>query len=143
MLDYSTIQVVNPNIGLASWSMLYISISLFVGIALFFHFRSTGDSRLSAFCWSIATVLVLVVYLVCTRGIKSLALVKIEATGIEMKSEAFPSENEYPCFKKEGKKIYYYTKVWQEDIKSPSKVRDRTFKKFKEVKFDLENQIKE
>lgn len=142
MLDYSTIEIVNPNIGLASWSMLYISISLFVGIALFFHFRSTGDSRLSAFCWSIATVLVLVVYLVCTRGIKSLALVKIEATGIEMKSEAFPSENEYPCFKKEGKKIYYYTKIKKEDSKSASKIRDNTIIEFSELVFDLENQIK-
>lgn len=142
MLDYSTIQIVNPNIGLASWSMLYISISLFVGIALFFHFRSTGDSRLSAFCWSIATVLVLVVYLVCTRGIKSLALIKMEVTGIEMKSEVFPSENEYPCFKKEGDKIYYYAKIKKEDSKSASKIRDNTIFEFSELIFDLENQIK-
>lgn len=143
MLDYSTIEVVNPNMGLDPTSIFFIFLALMTGFFTALNIADREDSMIKGLCSGVLIILLIFVIGGCSGIIKNSALVKIEATGIEMKSEVFPSENEYPYLKKEGENIYYYTKVWQEDIKSPSKVRDRTFKKFKEVKFDLENQIKE
>lgn len=142
MLDYSTIEVVNPNMGLDPTSIFFIFLALMTGFFTALNIADREDSMIKGLCSGVLIILLIFVIGGCSGIIKNSSLVKIETTGVEMKTDVYPSENEIEYLKKEGDKIYFYTQIFYKPTDNLHKIKMQTKDGFERVIFNLENEEK-
>lgn len=142
MLDYSTIQVINPDMGLHPsstpliiwWIFVGVALGLFIGIKM----NNTSGGIFAGLFFTIACL----IFSWSIGIIQNVALIKIEAKNIEISSNVYPSEKEYPYFQKEGDKVYYYDLISSKDVENSYKIKEGTKKNFEKISFNLKNEVK-
>lgn len=139
MLDYSTIQVINPDMGLHPsstpliiwWIFVGVALGLFIGIKM----NNTSGGIFAGLFFTIACL----IFSWSVGIIQNVALIKIEAKNIEISSNVYPSEKEYPYLQKEGDKIYYYDMISTKNIEDTYQIKKETEGSFEKISFNLKN----
>lgn len=143
MLDYSTIQVVDQCMDKEQLLTPSIAIGIIVVIALLLCLGAATDNFLWFYILAMLLAAVVVIPLAYGEATMSpYSLVKIETTGVEMKTDVYPSENEIEYLKKEGDKIYFYTQIFYKPTDNLHKIKMQTKDGFERVIFNLENEEK-
>lgn len=140
MLDYSTTEIVKPYIQqppMGTKNIILCSVITIVLITLACLIKSELAKGLL-----VAAMTMLLAGAVYSSRPKKVALIKIEVSGIEMKSEIYPSADKYPYLKKEDNKIYYYIIVNRESLNDPSEIIEETKSEFEGTLKNLNNQNK-
>lgn len=142
MLNYSTVEVVNPDVGLPSVdtniTILCLATIILCIIWAFMTSPELGKGTLLA----VSVVMVLILGARYSGLFGRMELIKIEVSDVEMKSDIYPSVDKYPYFKKENDKVYYYTTIVQKTENDPYNINRQIEKEFLKNLFNLKNQKK-
>lgn len=130
MLDYSTIQVVNTDMGLNPSSTPLIIWWIFVGVALALFVTIKMNDTSGGIFAGLFFIIVCLIISWNIGAISNVALIKIEAKNIEINSNVYPSAKTYPYFQKEGDKVYYYDFIKKEIVDNPYKIKKSIEKRF-------------
>lgn len=139
MLDYSTIQVINPDMGLNPSSTSLIIWWIFVGVALALFVSIKMNNTSGGIFAGLFFLIACLIFSWCIGAIQNVALIKIEAKNIEISSNVYPSAKTYPYLQKEGDKIYYYDMISTKNIEDPYQIKKETEKSFEKILFNLKN----
>ena len=143
MLDYSTIQVINPDMGLNPSSTSLIIWWIFVGVAIALFITIKMNNTSGGIFAGLFFIIACLIFSWCIGVIRNVALVKIEAKNIEISSNIYPSASKYPYFQKEGDKVYYYDIIWSQNIGNPYEIKEDIKDNFEQLSFNLKNQVKQ
>lgn len=142
MLNYSTVEVVNPDVGLPSVdtniTILCLAAIILCIIWAFMTSPELGKGTLLA----VSVVMVLILGARYSSLFGRMELIKIEVSDVEMKSDIYPGADKYPYFKKENDKVYYYTTIAQKTENDPYNINRQIEKEFLKELFNLKNQKK-
>lgn len=139
MLDYSTIQIVNPNMGPHPASIPLLIGIIVLGVMIAVFITVNNDNIAGGVAVGLIFSIVCFAFGKHTGSIDNSALIKIEVKDIEISSNIYPSAKKYPYLQKEGDKVYYYDTIWARKLGDPYKIKEDIIGNFEHIVFNLKN----